>query len=360
MNMYPPLKFIEQMENYIQLYNARSQQKLINNISMKYADDFISKNRSKIYHDFGELRKFGGSEESKEVIDFYEKASDIYCKRIGVYNGLESINDFVDLMIFYDARRLWRRNKLSYLIDNALFETLMTMKAPKLSPVDCLTKLPANCFYIDYNGMGSELMEDLDGSFVLTDKADKELNIILLHLIRGRNGRELYNTTVYRLPLGDTDSFEFSTDSDIKSTYVCEDGIERTMYDGLLFKFICNFLIYFHAANRDVEISERTRQNHEKVQKTIKNKFREVKEFEVGFSYGRSISKDAKRIRYIGKTEEKGVAHSPKSSHYRSAHWHHYWIGSGEDKKLIIKWVEGVFVNGGKEEAENIQVHKVK
>lgn len=61
-----------------------------------------------------------------------------------------------------------------------------------------------------------------------------------------------------------------------------------------------------------------------------------------------------------GSSIKTGVAHSPKSSHYRSAHWHHYWVGSGEDKKLIIKWVEGVFVNGGKEEAENIQIHKVK
>jgi hypothetical protein len=360
MSVYPPLKFVEQMENYITLYNARSQESLINNLSMKYADEFISKNRNKIYHDFGELRQFGDSSKNKEIVDFYTRATTGYCLSLGVQNGMDSINDFVDLMIFYDARRLWRKNKLSYLVDNALFETLMTMETPKLAPVDCLTKLPANCFYIDYNGMGSELMEDLDGSFVLTDESDEELNIILLHLIHGKNNKELFVTTVHRLPLNGAEKFIPNGDSTAKSTFVCEDGVERTMRDGILAKFVYNFLIYFHAANRDVEISERTRQNHEKVQKTIKNKFREVKEFEVGFTYGRSISKDAKRIKYVGKADANGVSHSPKSSHYRSAHWHHYWVGSGEDKKLIIKWVEGVFVNGGKEEAENIQVHKVK
>ena len=50
---------------------------------------------------------------------------------------------------------------------------------------------------------------------------------------------------------------------------------------------------------------------------------------------------------------------SPKSAHYRSAHWHHFWTGSGDDKKLIIKWVDGVFVNG-KAEQDAAVVHTLK
>ena len=44
----------------------------------------------------------------------------------------------------------------------------------------------------------------------------------------------------------------------------------------------------------------------------------------------------------------------------RSAHWHHYWTGSGDNKELIIKWVDGVFVKGSKDEAEKVVIHKVK
>ena len=74
--------------------------------------------------------------------------------------------------------------------------------------------------------------------------------------------------------------------------------------------------------------------------------------------YGRAIGKDKKRVKYIGEPAGIGV-HSPKASHYRSAHWHHYWVGSGDDKRLIIKWVEGVFVKGNGDEAKNVRVCKV-
>lgn len=357
--MYSPLKFVEQMESYLRIPNSRSMESIVNAKSMKFADEFLDSSRHELFHDFGIIRDSIVDDKPK-VFNKYSNKHSNFCKLIGI-EGVQATEDFIDMLIYYDARRIWRKNKLVYLIDDKFFDTLCNMNLPKLAPVDCMTKLPANCFYIDYNGRGDEICKDLNGTFILTDESDTELVIILLHLVGSKIlNRELLISTCYRLPLNGTDKFIPSSGIGRTSTIECEDGVVRVVDEDKLCQFIFNFLIYLHAANRDVEISERTRQNHEKVQKNIRNKFREVKEFEVGFIYGKSISKDAKRVKYIGKAEENGVAHSPKSSHYRSAHWHHYWVGSGEDKKLIIKWVEGVFVNGGKEEAENIQIHKVK
>lgn len=363
--MYPPLKFIEQTEGYFQLYNARNKEQEVNNKAMKIAEDFISFNRQKLYHDYGSIRSFDTSiAKKKKIIDSYNEFYNNFFKSLMIHGCMDSEEDFLDLLIYYDARNIWRKNKLSYLIDDNLFYTLLNMEPPKLAPMDCMTKLPANCFYIDYNGVGSELCDDLDGTIVLTDKNDNELNIVLIHLIHSNiiTDRELILTTIYRLSLsGESNKFvPMYTGKYDKTTMKCEDNIVRTIYDEKICKFLYNFLIYLHAANRDVEISERTRKSHEKVQSSIKNKFREVKEFEVGFTYGRSISKNNKRIKYVGEKQKMDTVHSPKSSHYRSAHWHHFWTGSGEDKKLIIKWVEGVFVNGGKDEAKNVQIHKVK
>lgn len=362
MSVYPPLKFVEQMENYIQLYNARNLESVVNQKSIKFADELISADRSKLFHDFGTLRQSNNSKDKLLLRDYYTPIINKYCATLGVANYLDSFNDFMDLMIFYDTRRIWRKNKLSYLLDTSLFENLLTMKTPELAPIDCMTKLPAECFYIDYNGSGDKLIKDLSGTFVLTSKTADELNIVLLHLINSKTlNRELIVTTVFRLGLNSSsDKFIPSVVKLDARELECEDGVKRLVDEGLIAKFIYNFLIYLHAANRDVKTSERTRQNHEKTQTVIKNKFREVKEFEIGFTYGRPIGRDVERIKYIGEKGKSGVAHSPKSSHYRSAHWHHYWVGSGEDKKLVIKWVEGVFVNGGKEEAENVQIHKVK
>lgn len=363
MAVYPPLKFIEQVENYFVLSNARNLESVVNNKAIKFVEDFLSTNRNRVFHDYGAVRDL--SVWTDDVVKSYNNVYTKFCRQLGIQGGMDSVNDFLDLLIYYDIRNNWRRNKLAYIIDNNLFGTLIDMDTPKLAPIDCITKLPANCFYIDYNGLGDEFMQDLQGTFISADKTGNELNIVLVHLVNSsRLSRTLFVTTVLRLPLNGSDRFIPNTSGlPTELKIECEDGVVRVLSEKKMCSFFYNFLVYLHASNRDVTISERTRKNHDKVVKNIKNKFREVKEFEVGFAYGRSIRKDATRIKYID--EEKigkpnGVSTRPVSSHYRSAHWHHYWTGSGDDKKLIIKWVEGVFVNGGKDEAEKVVVHKVK
>lgn len=50
-----------------------------------------------------------------------------------------------------------------------------------------------------------------------------------------------------------------------------------------------------------------------------------------------------------------------KSPHARRGHWHHFWIGKHEtnERKLILKWVAPMFINGS--EDDNIAtIHPVK
>lgn len=357
MSMYPPLEFIEYVENFIHLQDKSRNAVLVNNTAVEFGDNFLAQNRSKLYHDLKETRYFGKYRRTEKVIDFYSQVKTDFCTKLSVKDEL-SVKEFMTLMLCYDVRSVWRKNKLSYLIDNELFKTFVTMEPLKSISLDCLTKLPANCFYIDYGGMGSEFMEGLDGTFVTVEMSDGELNILMLHLYHGIDNKECFVMTgdeAFSLSYDKYTLEDFGVD---ERTFVGYDGIERTLYLGKLVNFVYNFAIYLQASNRDVEISERTRQNHTKPIQTIKNKFREVKEFEVGFVYGRTIGKDAKRVKYVGEAEGTGV-HSPKASHYRSAHWHHYWVGSGDDKRLIIKWVEGIFVKGNGDEARNIRVCKV-
>lgn len=43
---------------------------------------------------------------------------------------------------------------------------------------------------------------------------------------------------------------------------------------------------------------------------------------------------------------------SAKSPHSRKGHWHHFWTGKRgtEERKLILKWVAPMFINGGTDE----------
>lgn len=48
---------------------------------------------------------------------------------------------------------------------------------------------------------------------------------------------------------------------------------------------------------------------------------------------------------------------SSKTTHSRRGHEHRFWIGSGEDKKLITKWVKPTIVNEGKDNLQTLVTH---
>ena len=67
---------------------------------------------------------------------------------------------------------------------------------------------------------------------------------------------------------------------------------------------------------------------------------------DVGYRLGETIRaarKEKANVRYIGEHAQ-GTAKAP---HIRRSHFHSYWTGSGEDKSLIVKWVNTIFVHGG-------------
>ena len=43
-----------------------------------------------------------------------------------------------------------------------------------------------------------------------------------------------------------------------------------------------------------------------------------------------------------------------KSTHTRRGHQHRYWVGSGDKKRLVTKWVEPIIVNEGKNELSTV------
>ena len=41
-----------------------------------------------------------------------------------------------------------------------------------------------------------------------------------------------------------------------------------------------------------------------------------------------------------------GETHKPHRPHTRRGHWHHYWTGTKDNRKLILKWTAPIFVGG--------------
>lgn len=116
------------------------------------------------------------------------------------------------------------------------------------------------------------------------------------------------------------------------------------------------FVIYLCAINAEiVPVTSRSvikRQAGQRAPATARTRSERA---DVGYKIGAAIrkAKDSTVV-YVGE-HSKG---SKKAPHIRRSHYHHYWIGGGDDRELIVKWLDPIFVNG--RERDSSTVHDVK
>ena len=92
-------------------------------------------------------------------------------------------------------------------------------------------------------------------------------------------------------------------------------------------------LLYILSANSDQVENDRSKSIHRKSQQ-IKDKFREVKQIDVGVHVSAAM-----RQATTGSAVSTGTG-SPKRSHMRRGHWHHYWIGkANQNRRIVLKWL---------------------
>jgi hypothetical protein len=106
----------------------------------------------------------------------------------------------------------------------------------------------------------------------------------------------------------------------------------------------------------DVSENPHTKQSY-KPSNIIKNKFSEVRMWDVGIRYGKAIhvakQEYERRVRELkdkeNSDEQREVKErKPTRPHIRRAHWHRYRIGQGR-KQMKTVWVAPIYVCGGKE-----------
>lgn len=86
---------------------------------------------------------------------------------------------------------------------------------------------------------------------------------------------------------------------------------------------------------------------------TIKDRYAEIRKWDVGFRIGAAIRKYNRRYSPDDPDRTAGTHASPRP-HMRRGHWHHYWVGSRSDpdtRKLILKWTPPTIVGTQQENA---------
>lgn len=365
--MYTPLRFMNQIESMVSVQGQPRLKAMANTMVMNAADSFWSKDRGERFiksrMEWNRLRNSIPSINSyAEDVKRYE---DYFTRRTGLIQ-LDTV-DFLFQNNMYLIHKEWSRNKRVYKMDHAIARQLYEMSNPKEIPMKALAFLPSKCFYIDYDG-ACPFCDNIVGSFVTYDIYENKILWSLTHLCD--NSRVLCLCTDCLLNMAPEDMShleDVTTELSLGGFSLehhnvkLEDGSTISITDRGCMRFFINFCLYLYAANNDVEYTERTKQIYKK-RSTVRNQLKEVEEFGVGFRNGQRISKSNKRVRYIN-VGNKVVADVKRgySSNYRSAHWHHFWINDPDnpgEKKQILKWVEGVFVQGNRDN-DDVVIHKV-
>lgn len=139
-------------------------------------------------------------------------------------------------------------------------------------------------------------------------------------------------------------------------------GTDYTIGNNILAEQITEhlqYIAYLSAINADVTpitkraVAKRTPQNPTPISNPQKNEISQV-----GYKIGAELRRAAKQYVYADKSS--GDKHgTPKTPHIRRGHFHSYWVGHAEDKRLVHKWVSAVFV-GGTQVGDVSTVHKIK
>lgn len=359
--MYTPLKFMEQVENMIKLHNIKNYDNIANSKACEFYNKLLSTSRETCFFEW--VLEWNKCNQDKDYIGTpYVVWKNLFESAIGI-ECMEPV-DFYGASMQYSIWYDWHKNKKVYKVEDAMCHDFATMKVPFKVSSDVLTKLPSKCFYIEpeynlgFNG-------DPSGLFISYDIMNGDVMMVITAIFDDDRVVPVYTS----LSFPDAGNAKYVgldiTDFMDDTVVYLEDGRKINYNERKLAQFVFNFLIYLHAANKDVVYTERTKAiykpNHN--DKKPKNKMREIEEFGVGFNIGAKISASTPRVRvkYVGNQNNTPTKKRAYSSNYRSAHWHHYWVNDAESangKKLIVKWVAETYVKGNTD-SNKVTIRKV-
>ena len=278
----------------------------------------------------------------------------------------------------YFVLNKWQKSKIVYKIDNEFFHEIKNTGNLKICR-SMFEHLPVSIMYFDLYDVKN--IGDFKGAWVNINQkgneflfsvymvTDKSMSAVQAHAFFSYYcGFRFFNDDEIELDLKDaltdvTDTFHIENYRviDDETGIVIRQPLDKADdHRAEIVTAILQILQFLHADIDDVTESPITKSTY-RPSTTIKNKFSEVRRWDVGVRYGKAIKiakeqviKEAKEESLSERAGQK--VRKPVRPHIRSAHWQRYHVGKGR-QEIKVNWIPPVYVCGAKEIA--VTIHKV-
>lgn len=275
--------------------------------------------------------------------------------------------DWKDIICNIAMLNKWSKSKQVYKFDDDFVKELVRTDGMRIYP-DMLRHLPWNVFYIDFDG--ADMFRPFDGGFVsviVEDNDDIYLTFSRLigevffcsHFVFDEKIRKYEENGVayYECNKDELDFPQALGLCNYLNNALGEDvplyAVSNVNFDDV-FIFLMQSLVYLASDKPEVQENEVTKKTY-KPSRTVKNRFSEVRKWDVGVRYGQMI-----RATRLSRRETSGREYGqrkPTRPHVRKAHWHRYWYGKGRTQVKVL-WLPPTYVSGTVEDISAV-IHKV-
>lgn len=267
---------------------------------------------------------------------------------------------------------IWSRYKQVYKVDGDFFDELVNTKDLKI-PQKALSHLPAQTLYIDLSDCKG--IDPIAGAFVYVINDPEGEQIAVYMETEDAVTFSYYSDFAYKDGIAEFRSLDPSTKfvavdlkpGDYYTPQINEHANDRRCD---VVKAITQVLLFLSCDSRDILENETTKATY-RPSSRIRNKFSEIRMWDVGVRYGAAIriakedaaAKTSSSVAGNGSSpeeadrqEQEKQRKSPRP-HVRSAHWQRYHVGKGR-KEIRLNWVPPTIVYG--DHAIPVTIHTIK
>ncbi len=258
----------------------------------------------------------------------------------------------------------WTKYKVVYKIDNDFFHEIKYTQKLSCS-YEALTHMPTNNMYFDLSDVKG--INPFMGAFVHIEIMGRSIAVATYMVTDEYTIFSYYGN--YNFDTVDELECNFDdlpvTDFVARNHHPFMDIAELTMmheedHRNELIIAIMQVLMFLSVDSGDINEDPITKNTY-KPSSVVKNKFSEIRMWDVGIRYGKAIKlAQEEALRYADKENTKNAnsaSRKPIRPHVRRAHWQRYHVGVGRSE-IRVNWIPPTYVCGSRE--ISVVIHNIK